>query len=147
MGRPRITGHPGSSAVVARVGNGILLVEQFREVVGERLLEIPAGTMEPGEGPEDCARRELVEETGYEPEELHWLYSFYPSPGTSDEVIHVFFAGSVRRVGEPEEGINIAVVGIDEAVRLIRDGIIRDGKTVIGILMAMPRIDPTKRFP
>ncbi len=145
MGRARIVGHPGSSAVVAVLGRGIILVEQFRETVGARLLEIPAGTLEDGESPEECARRELVEETGYEPESLQWLYSFFPSPGTSDEQIHIYFAGSVRRVGEPEEGIRVIVMEVSDVVRLVRNGAIKDGKTVIGVLMALPRMDPGKR--
>ncbi len=126
------------------LGRGIILVEQFREAVGTRLLEIPAGTLEGGESPEECARRELVEETGYEPRSLRWIYSFFPSPGTSDEQIHIYFADSVRRIGEPEEGIKVVVMEVGDVLRLVRNGAIRDGKTVIGVLMALPYIDPEK---
>ena len=83
--------HPGAVAVIAMNEDGlIVLVEQFRYPAGETLLEIPAGKLDPGESPVECALREMVEETGYQPETLTLLSKIYTTPGFSNEVIYLF---------------------------------------------------------
>lgn len=131
--------HPGAVAVVAVDGAGrVLLERQYRPSVGEWLYEIPAGTLEPGESPEETARRELVEETGYEPGWLRLLARFYTSPGISTEEMYIYAAGDLRKTeARPEEDelIETLWVPMDEALEMIKRGEIRDGKTVAGLLL------------
>ena len=129
--------HPGAVAVVAEENGRILLEKQYRPVVGEWLYEVPAGTLEPGEEPEETARRELIEETGYEPGWLKRLVEFYTSPGVSTEKLIVFAAGDLRWRGqklEEDELIEVEWVKLEEALEMIHSGVIRDAKSIIGIL-------------
>jgi ADP-ribose pyrophosphatase len=129
--------HPGAAAIVALNENGeVLLVKQYRKAVESTTLEIPAGTLEVGESPEECASRELIEETGFQALELDKLVEFYPSPGFSSEVLHVFKASGLKRVSDVEAELAIRFVRLEEIVERIRKGEIRDGKTVIGVMMA-----------
>ena len=92
--------HPGAVAIVLVLRDGrIAFVRQFRYATGKRLLEIPAGTLEQGEPPQDCAARELREETGYEAKELEPFLSCFMTPGYSDEVIHFSVARGLSVVG------------------------------------------------
>lgn len=132
-----IVRHPGAVAIVPVLPDGrIVLVRQYRYAAGKLLLEIPAGTLEEGEDPLECARRELIEETGYEASELTAILSCYMAPGYSDEVIHFFEAGGLREVGvspEEDESIEVEVSEIGEIIRMIEENIIEDAKTIIGI--------------
>ena len=113
----------------------IVLVKQYRYAAGRKLLEIPAGTLEPGEQPLECARRELREETGYEAGEMVNLLSCFMAPGYSSEAIHFFVARGLREVGkdlEPDE--EIERLTLEEAVYKVEENAIEDAKTVIGIL-------------
>lgn len=136
--RFKVVRHPGAVAVVPMVGpSRLILVRQYRPTVGRWLLEVPAGTIEPGEAPEECARRELVEETGYEASELHKLFEAYLAPGYSDELIHVFVARGLRRRGprpEADELIELVEVDLEEAVRMVERGEIADAKTISAVL-------------
>lgn len=131
--------HPGAVAVVAVDERGRVLMErQYRPSVGEWLYEIPAGTLEPGEEPEETARRELVEETGYEPGGLRPLARFYSSPGVSTEMLYIYAAGGLREVGarpEEDEVIEVRWVPLEEALEMIKRGEIRDCKTLAGLLL------------
>ena len=131
--------HPGAVAIIAVDDSGrVLLERQYRPSVGEWLYEIPAGTLEPGESPEETARRELVEETGYEPGWLRLLARFYTSPGISTEEMYIYAAGDLRKTeARPEEDelIETLWVPMDEALEMIKRGEIRDGKTVAGLLL------------
>ncbi len=92
-----IVEHPGAVAIIPILSDGrILLVRQYRYAVGKELLEIPAGTMEAGESPQECAKRELSEETGYEAERIMELTRFYTAPGYSSELIHIFVARGLK---------------------------------------------------
>ncbi len=133
--------HPGAVAVVPVDDNErILMVHQFRQAVDDSLLEIPAGKIDPGEDPWQCAHRELREETGYECGDLELLTHFYATPGMTDEQIHVFVARQLKVVapapasdgGEP---ISMEWMEKDEAFRAIREGRIVDGKSIIGITL------------
>lgn len=137
-----IVRHPGAVAVVPLLPDGrVVLVRQYRYAAGKELLELPAGTLEPGEPPLDCARRELAEETGYEAGVMAPLLSCYMAPGYSSEVIHFYEARGLREVwGEQEPDEDISVERLDlEAVReMIERNIIEDAKTIVGISALSP---------
>lgn len=130
--------HPGSVAVLAVDDKGrVLLERQYRPIVGSWVYEIPAGTREDGEEPWSTAVRELVEETGYRPGRVCEVLWFYPTPGVSNEVIVVYHAYDLEFVGsnpEEDEFIEVLWVGVDEAVRMIAEGKIVDGKTIVALL-------------
>ena len=123
----------------------VLLTEQFRYPTPERgpgwLLELPAGMVDPGETEEESARRETLEETGYELHQLTRIASVYPSPGGSSERIHIFYAATslVDRVGRgggivaEGEDIRLVELSVDDAISKVRTGEIADAKTVIAI--------------
>lgn len=116
----------------------IILVSQYRHPVDRLLLEIPAGKLDPGESPEDCARRELVEETGLAPGRLEKLSTFFTTPGYSNEVFHLYAAEDLiaEVADEPEEDIvGTSEVALPEAIQMIQDGRIEDGKTIAAIGM------------
>lgn len=135
--------HGGSVAVLAfRHGeNGereVLFERNYRYTVGRYLVEIPAGTLDrSAESPEACARRELEEETGFRAEKLESLFSVLPSPGFLDERLTVFAAEDVTAGGAaPEAGELIEVVWVPwaEALRMVRENEVEDGKTIAAIL-------------
>ncbi len=131
--------HPGASAVVPiNAGGEVILVNQYRHAAGMELLEIPAGTIKPGESPEECAVRELQEETGYVALSLDLLGSIYPSPGYSNEVIHIYIAKVGSQVGqntELDENIKVIHLSLDEAVKMIKERKIKDAKTIAGLML------------
>ncbi len=134
--RREIVVHPGAAAIVAFIGEHVLLVEQYRKAVEAKTLEIPAGTIEAGETPEACAARELEEETGYRATKLYKLIEFFPSPGISSEIIHIFKADELEKVRDVSE-LTVRPVPRTELMAMIRSGELRDGKTIIGLLMAL----------
>lgn len=133
-----IVRHPGAVAIIPILGDGkVVLVRQYRYAAGRELLEIPAGTLEEGEPPLECAARELTEETGYEAEELEPVLSCFMAPGYSDEVIHFFAARGLTEVGadtEPDEDISVVPLDLAEVRRMIGENVIEDAKTIVGIL-------------
>ncbi|MDD4170573.1 MAG: NUDIX hydrolase [Desulfotomaculaceae bacterium] len=132
--------HAGAVAIVPVNEKGeILLVKQYRYAAGKILLEIPAGKLEPGENPLDCARRELLEETGYDAGGCERLISFYSTPGITNEILHLFLATGLTQKEQnldDEEYIEVVTVPFDRAIGLIWEGAICDAKTVAGILAA-----------
>jgi ADP-ribose pyrophosphatase len=133
-----IVRHPGAVTILPVVDDErICLIRNYRCSVDEQLIELPAGTLEPDEDPATTAARELAEETGYRAEHLEQLVSFYLSPGILDERMHLFLAknltpGAARR--EPNERIENLVVRWCDALEMVRDGQIRDAKTMVGLL-------------
>jgi len=115
-------------------------VRQHRYPTGEVLLELPAGKLDPGEEPISCAGRELAEETGWKPVEIHELGAFFTTPGFTDEVLHAFIATPLEQSPEvaqdPDEAIEIVTMTVDEALDACRDGTIRDSKTLATFLLA-----------
>lgn len=131
--------HPGAVAVVALTDqNELLMVRQYRHPTGEILLEIPAGKRDLGESPLVCARRELEEETGYRAQQWQILFSYFTTPGFSDELLYIATASELEP-GVPhtdeEEFIEVVTVPVDEALRMVYRGEIKDAKTIIGILV------------
>lgn len=130
--------HSGGVSVLAEDEDGkILLIRQYRYPVDEIIYEIPAGKLEPDEDVEECARRELREETGYEAEKISKLFEFYPTPGYSTETIYIYQAEGLKFVGrELEEGEYIEVVpkSREELKELFEAGKIKDSKTLIAVM-------------
>jgi ADP-ribose pyrophosphatase len=132
--------HPGAAAVVPLHEDGsVLLVRQYRHAAGGWLLEIPAGKLDPGEDPHDCAQRELEEETGYRAGRLDFLVSLLTTPGFTDEVIHLYRATDLtpgtQALGH-DEVLEVVRMDLAAAVREIRRGGIRDAKTIAGLQAA-----------
>jgi ADP-ribose pyrophosphatase len=133
--------HPGAAAVVPvdRDGN-VILVRQYRHATGSWLLEIPAGKLDhPGEAPEDCALREVEEETGYRAGNLASLGWIWTTPGFTDEKIWLFLASDLiptRASLQPDEVLTVEKLPLAEAVRQAAAGEIVDGKSVCALLRA-----------
>ena len=142
-GQLELIRHPGAAAIVPCASDPpgadptILLIRQFRYATGGQLWEIPAGTLDPGEDPETCARRELMEETGVTAARLQRLTSIWTTPGFTNEVIHLYLATGLT-TGEPsrerDEFIEVVPQPLSRVLALIREGEIRDAKTVVAIL-------------
>lgn len=130
--------HPGAAAIVPLDDDGnVCLVSQYRDAVGKRLLEIPAGKLKAGEDPADCARRELREELGLEAGQLEHLATFYSTPGFCDEVMHVYLArGLVATTVEldREEFIEPRRLPLEPVTGLLQE--LNDAKSIAGILLA-----------
>jgi 8-oxo-dGTP pyrophosphatase MutT (NUDIX family) len=139
-----IVHHPGGAAVVAiDKDRRVCLLRQHRHAVGGYLWELPAGKLEPGEPPEQTARRELVEEAGFEATRWESLGTCTPSPGVLREIVHLFLAtGLSAAAAAPEsaEVFEVHWVPVEEAHRWIIDGTINDAKTVVGIIRTLHRI-------
>ncbi|NPA24010.1 MAG: NUDIX hydrolase [Crenarchaeota archaeon] len=137
-----IVEHRGAVAMLAFVkDNTILLEYRYRPALDKHIYELPAGILKPGESIEECAKRELLEETGYEARRIEKLISFYPTPGYTNEIIHIVIMRDLERREKPqaemspeEKYMEIREVDIDTALEMIRRGEIVDGKTIIGIL-------------
>ena len=134
-----IVRHPGAAAMVPVLDDGkIVLIRQYRHAVGQFLWEIPAGTLEPDEDPIGCARRELVEETGYEATRFDKLAEILPAPGYTDEHIHIFLVTGLKFVQqklEDDEVLRIQPTPLNTALEMIRQGEIQDAKTIAGLLL------------
>jgi ADP-ribose pyrophosphatase len=142
-GELEIIRHPGAAAIVPCASDPpgadptILLIRQYRYAAGGPLWEIPAGTLDPGEEPEACARRELLEEAGVTAGRLQRLTSIWTTPGFTDEVIHLYLASGLR-AGTPsrerDEFIEVVPQPLSLILARIRDGEVRDAKTIVAIL-------------
>jgi ADP-ribose pyrophosphatase len=116
---------------------GVVLIRNRRFAVRQTLWELPAGTVEPGEAPDDCAPRELEEETGYRAERVEKLTEYFPTPGFCTEKLHAYRATGLSFVGQrldPTEKITAEVVPWDRAMGMIRGGVIQDAKSIAAML-------------
>jgi ADP-ribose pyrophosphatase len=131
--------HPGAVVILPILDDGrVCLIRTYRVAVDQTLIELPAGTLAPGEDPLEGARRELAEETGYRAADFRSISRFYPSPGILDEQMHLYvatrlIAGEPNR--EPGEEIENLPVHMDDALKMIGEGTIKDGKTIVGLLL------------
>jgi ADP-ribose pyrophosphatase len=133
--------HPGAVCIVARpTPDDVLLIRQYRHATGKELLEIPAGTLNPGENPIDCAYRELEEETGYRANKMIERARFFTTPGFTTEFMYLYEASELVQTQtnfDEDEAIEVETVSRHEAIRMIDDGRIQDAKTVLGLLQIL----------
>lgn len=125
------------AVVVLDAKDNALLVHQFRKAVDRFLLEIPAGSIEPGEQPIDCVRRELQEEIGYAPNKIEKLGGFYAAPGYCTEYLHLYLATYLvpsRLKGEDTDDIEVIRVPLSGVPDLIASGEICDAKSIAGLI-------------
>lgn len=137
MAKREYVHHNGGAAVLAVKNDEILLIKQFRYPYHKVIYEIPAGKIEIGEDPYQTALRELEEECGYKASALIDLGSLYPTCGYSDEVIYLYLAKDYEKTGthfDEDEEIEAEFVKIEDALKMIKDGNIKDSKTIIAIL-------------
>ncbi|QKR00379.1 NUDIX hydrolase [Metallosphaera tengchongensis] len=139
--------HRGSAVIIPILEDKLILIRQYRPVIGKWIYELPAGSVEEEEDPLSTAKRELVEETGYEAEDLREILRFYPSPGITTELMHLYLAHGLKYVGaKPEEYEVIQVIPLKftEVKNLLDKGEIEDGKTLIAIYYLMNKgiLDP-----
>ncbi len=137
--------HPGAAAVIPFLSDPfgddpqILLLKQYRYAAEDFLYEIPAGRLDPGEDPADCARRELREETGCTADRIEPLLFMYTTPGFTDERIHIFMASGLSQGEsgrETDEFIEVETVLFSRALSMVQAGAIPDGKTALALLYA-----------
>lgn len=130
--------HLGSVVILPFINtHRLLLIKNYRPALAQTLYELPAGTLEEGEEPFNTARRELIEETGYQSDHVEFLFKFYTSPGYTMELMHVFLARDLHHVGqqlEQTEQIEVEEVSLKDAISFIKSGQIIDGKTIASIL-------------
>ena len=138
-----IVRHPGAAAVIPFASDPrgddptVLLIQQYRYATNGSLIEIPAGRLDPGEEPEACARRELLEEVGVKAGRVERLTTIWTTPGFTDERIHLFWASDLtaaQHAREPDEFIEVITKPLSEALQLVRSGVISDAKTALSLL-------------
>jgi ADP-ribose pyrophosphatase len=129
--------HPGAVAMVAIDPEGrVLLVSQYRHPAGARMLEIPAGTLEADEDPEEAVRREMQEEVGYLPNSIESIGGFYVAPGYCDEYIRLYVCTDLEpseAEADEDEDIEVEELTPDEALAKVEDGSISDAKSIIAL--------------
>jgi ADP-ribose pyrophosphatase len=139
--------HPGASAVVPILGraNGpeadplVVLIRQYRYAAEGYLYEVPAGRLDPGETPADCALRELAEETGYRASRVEPLLTIFTTPGFTDEKIHLFVATGLTEgasAREAHEFLELKPTRLSVAIRMVEAGEIQDSKTALALFLA-----------
>jgi len=132
--------HHGAAAAVPLTDDGnVLLIRQYRHAAGGYIYEIPAGKIDPGEDPLACAAREVEEEIGRRAASLVPMLSFYTTPGFTDEVIYLFLATGLTpgtQSLDHDEVLDVVEMPLEQAMRRIADGTIRDAKTIIGLQAA-----------
>ena len=140
-----IVEHPGAVVILALTDDKkIVMIRQFRKPADEVLRELPAGTVEEGEDLVSCARRELEEETGYYPRKIKKLVSFFSTPGFCNERLTLFLAEDLEKRNKNEdtdEFIEVELIKTNEALKLVQENIIKDAKTIIGILYLVSSIE------
>jgi ADP-ribose pyrophosphatase len=139
-----IIAHPGAVTLVPVDEQGRLwFVRQYRHAIGQDLLELPAGTLKPGEPPEECALRELREEIGMAASQLQKLGDFFLAPGYSSEHLHIFLATGLTPAslpGDADEFLKIEIIPAEQAYQMITAGQFQDGKTLAALALARLRL-------
>ena len=139
--------HPGSAVIVPAFPDGtVALVRQYRHPAVRYLLEIPAGTLNRGERPEEGAARELEEELGFVAGKLEKLTEFFVSPGFCEEKMWLYLATEMTQTEqrlEDDELLDVVRLPLSQALEMITAGEIEDAKTIIGLMLAAPRLGPS----
>lgn len=139
-----IVEHSGGVAIVAITDdNEVVLVKQYRKAIEDFLLEAPAGKLEYGEDPLECAKRELREETGYTTDNIELLTATYPSPGYTTEKIYIYLAKDLKQGSqELDEGeyLEVEKININTLIKMINNKEIMDSKTITGILLSQDKL-------
>lgn len=134
-----IVEHPGAVAIVPVHSNGdVVLLRQFRPSIGEEIYEIPAGTIEKGEAPLATAKREIIEETGFQAKQWAKIGEFYTAPGFCTELMHVYVARGLSPAsadGDADEILKPVRMSLKSALKMIQSRKIRDAKTIAGLLI------------
>jgi ADP-ribose pyrophosphatase len=143
-----IVEHVGSVVILPLDSHGnLLFVKQYRHAATIELLELPAGTMENGETPEECASREIREETGMAADTFVHLGGFYLAPGYSTEYMHVFLATDLRVApleADADEFLSVHPVPVSDALRMAEHGDIPDAKSLAAFQLAKNHLKPPK---
>ncbi len=147
-------GRPGSYDLITHVGSvtivplddkgNLYFVRQYRLGAGGPLLELPAGTLDEGEDPKNCARRELQEEIGMGCKELFELGDFFLAPGYSNEHMSLFLASGLfpaPLTGDKDEFLTTEIIHVSQVGEMVRDNRINDGKTLAALMLALPKLD------
>lgn len=147
--RREVVRHPGAVCIAPileeserRAAVRLVMIRQFRPVLGREVWEFPAGTIEPGEPPAACAPRELEEEAGYRAAHIDPLGAFYTTPGMTDEVMHAFAARGLTLIGqrlERYEQIRVEVLSALEVFAMFERGEFVDGKSIVTLHLAAAR--------
>ncbi len=134
--------HPQAAAIVPFVSdNEIIMVRQYRYALRRETLEIPAGKIDEGESPEECIKRELMEETGFEARFVKWLCTYAPAIGYSNELIHLYVGRDLIKAGEKiddNEISSLETLPLEEVLGMIRNHKIIDSKTIIALAFIRP---------
>ena len=128
--------HPGGVAIVPVVDNNVILIQQFRIAIEREVIELPAGLLEPGEEPMECAARELEEELGYRAKELIPLASYFSSVGFSDERMYIFLAQEPEKATlkrDADERIREILMPMEMIEEKLAAQVFEDAKTIIGL--------------
>lgn len=137
ISRPMVT-HGGSVIILPVTATGdIVMIQNYRFTVNQKLWELPAGTLDHNEDSLECAKRELIEETGYQSQNCQHLFDFFPAPGMTNEKMHVFIAKDLTHVGqavEDYEDIDVVIMPLTLAIQKIKSNEIIDGKTIAILL-------------
>lgn len=144
-----IVSHPGAVAILPIDAEGrLLLIRQWRRAVEQVLIEVPAGTLEPGEAPDVCAQRELQEEVGFKASHLIPLGLMYTCPGFCTEKIYLYLAEGLSYSplpGDEHEVIDQLPVTLDQALKMVDEGVITDSKTITALFHYIRYKEKTKR--
>ncbi len=139
-----IVHHPGSAVIIPVYNDGtVALVRQYRHPAVRYLLELPAGTLDDKERPEEGAARELEEELGVVAGKLEKLCEFFVSPGFCEEKMWLYLATDLTETAQrldEDEALQVVRLPIERALQMITDGEIEDAKTIIGLMLAAPRV-------
>jgi ADP-ribose pyrophosphatase len=140
-----IVEHHGSVVLIPIDERGnLLFVRQYRHAAGKALLELPAGTLDEGEAPEVCARREVREETGMAADQIQLIGGFFLAPGYSTEYMYVYLATSLRQdplQADDDEFLQVEAFPLAEALKMAENGEIPDSKSLAALLLARPHLE------
>lgn len=134
--------HCAAVCIIAELNGKFAIEEQYRYPYDEIIIEFPAGKVDQGENLQDAAIRELEEEIGYHAEHIQYLGAMYPSVAYTDEVIHLYYASNLIKTQQSldeNESLNYSFISLDEIKKMVKDGKIKDAKTICALQHYMLR--------